>query len=384
MLTIRVGELFAEVCADNATSSTQSGIWFLPKKSLSDGIKAKLGDSDQVQLQLFFRPDALPKDRFLEKKVATVVTSGFEGMFAEAIEHKGLPASNDLIFGVSERIDSFGKVTKAVDISACTLIAEKLKMMKVSEVIVASINSDLNADNRNQLSTFFRDQGFKVFSSSSSETGEFCRWTKLIEEVQWSHLIEDLDEQLTELKKSVSFSYVRINDVKVSSATFFAGLDIFWLSGNGSKISALLDAQPSDIVEPGFFDAPEFRHYPANQRNGPLLLGKSMRPTALDLFLLEDRALEIDGSVAAQFDRMKSRIEEALVVMSKAHEGTSRIDGVKVVNDTLNIFVTALASEIKSLGLNETLKITGPLASVVVKHLKQIDVNLNCELGAKK
>lgn len=376
LLTIRVGELFAEVC-----DSPNNARWFLPKKSLADGIKEKvtLADFDELQLQLFVRPDALPTDRFSENKVAAVVTSGFEGLFAQALEQRGLPAANEYIFGVGERIDSSGKSLKPIDLKECELISQKFKLMNISEVVIASINSDLNFDHQNQLASFFRDQGFKVFSSASKEAGELSRWTQLIEAVQWNHLIEDLEEQLTEIKKNASVNFVRLSELK-DAATFYAGLDVFWLSAGDKPI--LLDAQPSDIVEPGFFDAPEFRHFPSNQRNGPLLLGKSMRPTALDLFLLDERTLEIDGLNTSQFDRMKSRIEEALVVMSKAQQGTSRIDGAKVANDTLNIFITALTAEIKNFNLKEKIRITGPLAPVVFKHLKQLDSNSNFELEA--
>lgn len=379
-LTIRVGELFAEAY----DSSTPIARWFLPKKPLADGLKekTKLTDYDQLTFELLYRPDALPTDRFTEKKVAAVVTAGFEGMLAQTFEQKNLPVSNDLIFGVTERIGPKGEVLKSVDQTELSLISEKLKLIKITEVIVASLNSDLKQENQNAVASFFRDQGFKVFTSDSSEAGEHVRWTKLIEQVQWRHLVEDLESQLEEIAKSATLKFTHLDDLKHKTPTLYAGLDIFWLAGLENK-SLLLESQPNDVVEVGFFDAPEFRHLPSNQRNGPLLLGKSLRPTALDLFLLDDPALEIDGLVAANFDRSRSRIEEALVIMSKAQQGNTRLEGAKVANDTLNIFVGALASEMKSLSRGEMIGVDGPLASLVIKHVKQIDSTLKCELGAK-
>lgn len=378
-LSIRVGELFAEAY----DSSNAIARWFLPKKPLADGLKekTKLSDFDELTFELLYRPDALPTDRFTEKKMAAVVTAGFEGLLAQAFEQKSLPVSNDLIFGVAERIGPKGEISKTVDQAELSLISEKLKLMKITEVVVASLNSDLNKENQNAVASFFRDQGFKVFNSESSSAGEISRWTKLIEKVQWRHLVEDIEEQLTEISKSAKVSFKLIDELKHTSPTFYAGLDLFWLAGlEGTTV--LLESQPNDVVEPGFFDAPEFTHLPAMQRSGPLLLGKSLRPTALDLFLLDDSSLEIDGLVAANFDRSRSRIEEALVIMSKGQQSQTRIEGAKVANDTLNIFVSALASELKNLAQSRVITVKGPLAKLVIKHLKQIDSTLKCELGA--
>ncbi len=384
-LSIRVGELFAEAYDSSAPIAQPLARWFLPKKSLADGLKekTKLSEFDQLHFELLYRPDALPTDRFTEKKVAAVVTSGFEGMLAQTFEQKNLPLSNDLIFGISERIGPKGEVLKNVEPAELALISEKLKLMKITEVVVASINSDLNRENQNSLLTFFRDQGFNSFASESAAVGEHVRWAELIEQVQWRHLVEDLESQLAEIAKSATLTFKLIDELKQKTPTLYAGLDIFWLAGleNGSL---LLESQPNDVVEPGFFDTPEFKHLPALQRNGPLLLGKSLRPTALDLFLLDDPTLEIDGLVTANFDRSRSRIEEALVIMSKAQQGTTRLEGAKVANDTLKIFVGALAAELKSLSRDEMIRVDGPLAPLVIKHVKQIDSTLKCELGSKK
>lgn len=384
-LTIRVGELFAEAYDSSTPIGRPMARWFLPKKPLADGLKEKtnLSDFDQLNFELLYRPDALPTDRFTDKKVAAVVTAGFEGMLAQTFEQKNLPVSNDLIFGVSERIGPKGEISKPVDQAELALISEKLKLIKVSEVLVSSINSDLNRENQNAVAAFFRDQGFKVFTSDSTEAGEHVRWTKLIEQVQWRHLVEDLELQLTEVAKTATLKFTHIDDLKHKTPVLYAGLDIFWLAGLAKK-SMLLESQPNDVVEPGFFDAPEFRHLPALQRNGPLLLGKSLRPTALDLFLLDDPTLEIDGLVTANFDRSRSRIEEALVIMSKAQQGHTRLEGAKVANDTLNIFVGALAAEMKSHSQGEMIRVDGPLAHLVIKHVKQIDSTLKCELGTQK
>ncbi len=377
-LTIRVGELFAEAY----DSSTPIARWFLPKKPLADGLKekTKLSEFDQLNFELLYRPDALPTDRFTDKKVAAVVTSGFEGLFAQAFEQKSLPLTNDSIFGVSERTGPKGEISKAVDPAELNLLSEKMKLMKISEVAVASINSDLNKENQNAVASYFRDQGFKVFTSESTHAGELARWSELIEQVQWRHLVEDLESQLAEIAKTATLNFKLIEELTHNAPTFYAGLDIFWLAGL-DKRSVLLESQPNDIVEPGFFDAPEFRHLPALQRSGPLLLGKSLRPTALDLFLLDDPSLEIDGLVTANFDRSRSRIEEALVTMSKAQQNQTRLEGAKVANDTLNIFVSALASELKNLAHTQTIRVHGPLATLVIKHLKQIDSSLKFEIG---
>lgn len=145
-------------------------------------------------------PETLTVDsRYLEKildaklggTVAQVVTSGFETwpVLRQPIlpnrfdpnPHRQEPlASQDLIFGLSERLDTTGKVLSPVNLQELEFIHSKLKLMGVKRVCVNLLFAQKNPQHQDQVAHFFKEHGFEVFAAHRPQESkdEMPSWRK--------------------------------------------------------------------------------------------------------------------------------------------------------------------------------------------------------------
>lgn len=173
--SLNLGPSFAELCAKDFYIHS-----YLPKENLlSIFQKLKNAFPEQNFEKLII------SCRYLEKiyqtklggSVAQLVTMGFETwpalrqplltphFVAHPTRSEAL-ASQDLIFGVPERIDSEGKIIKPIDLAALEFIHAKLKMMNVTKVCVNLLFANKNPSHQIKVIEYFTAQGFDVFCAS--------------------------------------------------------------------------------------------------------------------------------------------------------------------------------------------------------------------------
>lgn len=185
---LSLGPSFAELCV----SSSFSYRAYLPKENLNACFQ-KIRDKYPGQ-----KIDRLIVScRYLEKifetklggSVAQLVTSGFETwpVIRQPISPeyfvthpaRGEPlASQELIFGIPERINFKGEIIKPLDLNALEFIAAKLKMMEIKKVCINLLFSSVNAIHQDQVKSYFLEKGFDIFCAPrpASSRDEVSAW----------------------------------------------------------------------------------------------------------------------------------------------------------------------------------------------------------------
>ncbi len=192
---LSLGPSFAELCVTSSKETTagskKSPLFqsraYLPKENLSACFQ-KLKDHFSAGGSGESKAEPIEKItvscRYLEKifetklggSVAQVLTSGFETwpvlrqpvnpdhFVTHPLRAEPL-ASQEHIFGITERINAKGEVLKAVDPQSLEFIASKLKLMEIKKVCVNLLFAGQNPEHQEQVKNYFVEQGFEVFCS---------------------------------------------------------------------------------------------------------------------------------------------------------------------------------------------------------------------------
>ena len=194
-LSVSLGSSFAEFALLESERPRRSLAFqrcYLPSEPLTTNLRQFLSANQQ------YRPiKALISSRRLEKildtrlggSVAQVVTKGFENwpLLRQPVSNphfdifpsRGEPlASQDLIFGVNERIGAEGQIIQAISIDQLQEIASQLKLLDVERVCVNFLFANKNPSHWQQACEFFRQKEFRVFSSPIIGNDEMLTWRK--------------------------------------------------------------------------------------------------------------------------------------------------------------------------------------------------------------
>lgn len=428
-LGLWIGDFFAELRGDRLVASPKGSTnssattrvrWSLSRKSLGDGIKEALAGLDGGTIRVALaRPIRLKRERRAAEPsaAACLVTAGFETWLRanSSFETPSLswqpsrisPAlPEDRIFGIAERTLANGSLRTALGIEELEFLVAKFELLKVKNVAICFVNSKVNPEHEMQAAKFFRERGFRVAVSHSftNETDERARWSTTIEAAVAEPRIQEVKEQLkTALgldddgnpsgENAWRLEFVgnagtiawtnadatALNDSE--SATLktalpkglglYLGLERFYLvdSRSGQTVVDELSLQPTQPLSFGALAFPMAAREELGYEPGPMLFGKSHKPTVIDLLAMRDRLpTPLDGFDGLVSERMRPRINESVLMLGKLvpknekEERPRTVDASEIAHDLEAIFLERLAGTLALKGAQGDVVLLGPLA----------------------
>ncbi len=337
---LQVGLSFADLGLFENKTLKAHRRFYLPQEPLGAALK-KFWLENGTPEKLFVSSRFLEKilDAKLGGTVAQVVTSGFETW--AILRQPVLPdrfdikpyrqeplASQELIFGLSERIDHQGHVVKPVEISELEFINSKLKLMGVKRVCVNLLFSHQNPTHQEQVAKYFLEQGFEVLAATRCENSsdEMPAWRRNVINAclsgAFSEHLEDIKKSWPDHEVQISFlsrtgegfvedknqiagslfswTHVLAESLKnQADQVLYLGLESwslistkhkaeYWKSPWGlieGKIPLLhqLDVQPTQEVSSGFWGGIQFSKKELGYEPGPMAFGRALKPTVFDV-----------------------------------------------------------------------------------------------------
>ncbi len=462
-LGVNLGPSFADLCLIDTTRPTLPLAYrrsYTPSESITGSIHQFLLNNAQYKPEKAIVASSL-LEKILDTKlggtVAQVVTRGFENwaFLRQTLQHKYFElqpqrtealASQDLIFGITERVNAFGENLKDIDLSELEVITSKLKLMKAERVCVNFLFSGKNPTHQKEVTQYFVNNGFEVFSAPSqtenlssyqnevaleyadeilvwrknllnaSLSGSFkeirseiilgCEGFLTAEQIDFldgdsSHFIEDNSRIASSLfgpTRALSDFY------KNSSQVLVLGLERWfilkpkirktqWLSPWGPLAGEVPDIQdlkiqPTSALIVDEYEQLNFSSEVLGFQPGPIILGRALKPTLLDLLHLHNshstqgiqaHTLEeilpiIQTSGLAKF---KDTLQAMLRNTSSAN---TKIE--TVIQDLVNFLIDQIGLHILLERENPKSPVlcTGALAPMLIPHLKKRWAEINWEL----
>ena len=334
---LTLGASFAELCAIDSRGKTLfSQRSYLPKEPLKNLFMAfqKTCATKSINLNVNLR--ALQKifGTRLGGSVAQIVTSGFETwpVLRQPLIHQDFTmtphrteplASQELIFGLPERVSCRGETIKNLDRESLEFISAKLKLMNVERVCLNLLFQHLNETNFRIAHDFFTAEGFQVFSQTRPETSrdEVTAWRTNILNACLAGTFQEIDEELREVLRGLEYDfriqYLRSDKTLTTEPlnclaetvmgwssllpetrdVLFLGMEKWsyiraqkldrWKSPWGSvevshRDQQDLSIQPTSLLEKDFYNQVSWTHE-ATFEPGPMSFGRSQKPLWIDL-----------------------------------------------------------------------------------------------------
>lgn len=424
---ISIGPSFVEITLaemDKTISSTiQSQRFYLPQEPLAQALKKFFSNLDIKPQKFFIASRYLEKifDTKLGGSVAQVVTHGFEDwpLLRQPLKsnrYKAQPsrqealASQELIFGLNERMDNNGKVLKALDIADLEFIASKLKLMEVKRVCVNLLFANANPDHQNQTTKYLTEQGFEVFCVNRETTSndEIPAWRQNILNACLAGTFSELKEEIEKALETSGFDKTQIHYAdgtgvffkedhnKLTSSLFawadslnrhfkkektvlYLGLESWYLLHphrhfphwespwgmleTSSPWLKKLETQPTLEIQNDFFGGIGFGKKELGFEPGPMSFGRSLKPSAFDV-LAETLDLKLPQINANGKTKMKSY----LTTLMKNRSEISGLSPTELLNKLLNQLVFQLLSEVSFEAADSEIVLAGYFA----EHLKPL------------
>jgi N-methylhydantoinase A len=389
---LSLGPSFAELCAINlpgskASKAAPSPIFthrsYLPKENLKDLLR-KLAeatpncDFSQINVSLRALEKIFPTR--LGGSVAQIVTTGFEtwpwlrqplseAHFSMSTSRSEPLASQDLIFGLNERVNSQGQLLQNVDLEQLLEISERLKKSEISKVCLNFLFSQLNPTNEDRAKSFLQEQGFEVFCRTrvKKSLDEVIAWRTNILNACLSGTFLEMDRELKEALvltfpgQEIAIKYVNseaqleANPLQNITGILFGwsavapnsepilnlGLEKWhwilpdmstrWHSPWGAveiphRNSQTLSIQPTSLLEQNFFHQVSWGDEQGFEP-GPMSFGRSQKPLLTDLLFQHlPKAREcFTTSIAASGE---SRFLDSLHLIQKTSGSSHLLEGL--------------------------------------------------------
>jgi N-methylhydantoinase A len=405
---------------------------------LGSAIKKCLEQFDQNDIEKIERIQVSSRflDRILQSKlggtVAQVITKGFENwsvvrqpalthFFNLQSDRQDPLASQDLIFGVPERVSASGQVLKSIDMTDLEPIAEKLKMMNIQRVVINFLHSSKNSENQNKAIQFFKSKGFQVFSlprTAKEFDDEIPHWKENLlnaclfgsfqehrEEIQkgfgckpeqiyfwthkgqffqndpnhifsslygWTHLLtrtcESSKSQVLWLDLE---NWFVISPQKTESQIATAWGPVNWDGPQFYK----LRIQPTQTLEPHFSGGLAASATEVGFEPGPMILGRGLRPTVFDALYVE-ADLQYPLSTAQGLEKWKSTMKTYL----RGSEELKNLAPEKFVKKWVQGLCHQISDDLKLHCGEKHFEVTGYFAEFFYPHLKKADPHLSFRL----
>lgn len=428
---LSIGESFAELLAYSAdpTEPSYQNRWYLPRKSLADGLKESLkalefSDTTEASIRLTVVTSAV--ERILSqnqgRSPAVLVNTGFESgiqivdqfttpKFSFRAERSTLPVEKDFIFGVTGRIAADGSEQIPLQLEDLEQIAAKLELLKTKDVAIVFLHSSRNPQHEIQASQFLRERGFRTFMSH--EMGEENKVRLTIEAAfAESAVIEEKEEIEAALKPVVKewrvfgrnglhawndYSAPIIRDGMKNALSQFAasvgsealvlhcGLDEFAVYDR-SSFTTSRRIRPTQLIVHGSWPFPYLGEASCDFAPGPMLFGKSQMLAAIDTLFVCDHLKEIQGFSPLVSERSRSRILEALFTLAKSSDTAAKRppEPNAVAKSLVRAFVEQVAVKLQLSEFTKSgtkVQLIGPLAETMQPLLaeRRPDLKFVCE-----
>ncbi len=332
---LSIGRSFAElfVCENESVRFVKR--FYMPSESLSTHLKKTLDELENIS-QLTVSSRRLEKifATKLGGSVAQVVTSGFQSwpVFRQPTHPRHFEispsrfeplASQDLIFGVTERIDSTGAVTQALAITELEFISQKLKMNGTKRICINFLHSNINSCHQEEARKYFIEQGFQVFSRKRPTTSydEMPSWRVNLLNACLAGSFEDLTSELQEVTTAPVY-FLNGNGASFSNSSEEVASSLFawaecltrdlhfhseillldlenwsWISTKNRNSNwespwgivdldhpqvKLLKVQPTDELQIDFTGCLGFSNENLGYEPGPMSFGRGLKPLVFD------------------------------------------------------------------------------------------------------
>ncbi len=291
--------------------------------------------------------------------VAQVVTKGFENWLSLHQQNKkenlftlkSPPdlSSADMIFPVSEKIDSDGKVQIPLDVSVLSELIADLKKKEAKRVCLNLVNSEKNASHRDQIKKVLEENLFEVFDPLDlGAESDVTTWRSSLIEASltgtFNEMKSEIIEALSPFAAAGSIHFISNNHAKKKSTrNILSGLsaledaffdfaktetslpdqfdvlhlglenfsvwlneDSFWKSPWGqtslkTKKRIDLKVQPTNSFQLNIFDEVEISQVEESFEPGPMCLGRGKIPCIYDILNSELVAPELLKKIKDSF-----------------------------------------------------------------------------------
>ncbi|MES2964800.1 MAG: hydantoinase/oxoprolinase N-terminal domain-containing protein [Bdellovibrionota bacterium] len=435
-LGLWVGDSFAEIRGKDFSR------WFLPKKSLSEGIKEALRaiEDREVGGELVFASSRTESalERRQGSQPALFVTSGFESWARTArhsrrtgpvlsVERAWTPVPEDNVFGIDERISVDGKIEKPLKMEELEFLVGKLELLKVKDVALGFRHSSANPEHERQAAAYLREKGFRVSASHEMPSvgkSEAKAWTHASEAAYVESVVrEDVEsirsaldaEGASSWKISAWTSRGLSNDPAAFTASglrggtsraiggglsggkesdrktaLIFGLEDFQIVDASTSVenaqSRTLAVQPTCQIATELWPFPVWTAVDRGFEPGPMLFGKSHQLTFLDVLFVQGR---LTTAIDAFSDRIQEksapRILEALFTVGKhlAEPGRRIADAKTIAADLERAAIERIAIDLAVHPAKTKIALLGPLAPILAPLLAKRRPDLTFDVEAK-
>jgi len=426
------GESFAEFSAISDSSVKNPPVhhrWYLPKQNLVEGLKKILSENNMAgsTIHLASGLAQLIMKRRAGASIALLVTSGFENWpkLRQPLRESRLSLSprrttpllsDDLIFGINERVAADGEVLSVTPDEELEFLSQKLELMEIKNVVIGFLNSQKNSANEKKAADFFRLKNFEVSCSHELENSnnEVARWWRAVLTSYVGPAFKELEETLKPLEEQfqVKFKFVSAEGDSFSDEPrkyFTSALAQLTCLANASGKKVLWDGilhfglesfqfiepdrvnkiwnsdfgpvalttpefsklriQPTQIVDPQSVASLFARSQESGFEPGPMLLGRGLRATFLDLVYLENSLLPIQGLSEWIHPDSQNKIRQSLSTLFKGHFSRDHSPSEILQDNCVSILAQDISQKLSTKDKSRILCL-GPLAPTMVPLLQ--------------
>ncbi len=352
--------------------------------------------------------------------------------FTTRPERNSFLLDHELIFGVQERTNASGHIEKLLDENELEFLVSKLALHEIKNVAICFLHSNRNAENEKRSAAYLTAKGFQVFLSSAVQTSstggpkpptakksdEKSRfWSAIYNAYASRYYLEILTAVQAELQKvlkpeatvkfgphdladvlamkvpplETAFSFTNFVSQNFARTTplFYCGIEDFLFFRPHTELvheysvpTGALAFEHSPFVRPqiqpltrlgrGFFSEFTLTSERITLDPGPILFGRGLAPTLLDLLLMQDKSEPVSGIKEKIQDRGRTRLTEALAVYARNMADSTHLSGSELAEQIVKMAGESWRYEIlQHLPQHHLVGLTlcGPLAHRVQKYL---------------
>lgn len=430
---LNISPSFAEISLMQGPQLLAQRRFYLPADPLSAALSSLFTDlgvsPDELRISSRFLRRVL--DTKLGGTVAQVVTSGFEtwpvirqchrNRHFELLPKRQEPlASQELIFGVNERISSNGEVVTPLSLDELEQVAAKLKLTDVKRVVINFLFANKNPSHQKQAIDFFKEQGFIVFSNNRllNSADEVPAWrlnilnaclvgtfqdlkstiTKAIPHLSeekilfinsegnlfsddvdqvtsshfgHAHLIQNLGQNKPVLYLGIDYWYLILPETEKSWQSLWGPIEI-----NKPKTFEC-NIQPSTEISGHPFYGFNFSENDIGFEPGPISFGRALRLTVFDILNIR---YNLESSFGIKQIGQPQKARDSLQAMVKNTQSVSDYDVDQVVSDLTETVLHDLALTINLQTDASEIVLVGPWSQVLYSDLQKRVANKKLDL----
>jgi hypothetical protein len=429
LVGLNVGISFAEVALWRDESLIATRRFYLPSEPVNIHLSKFLQEYQAIPDQVIVASRYIEKvlDSRLGGTVAQIVTKGFETWpilrqpplsqhFALTPARQAPLASQELIFGLSARMNHKGEEIQPVSTQELENILAQFKALGVKRVCVNLLFAQMNSAHQRQVADFFKTQGFEVFASAraGSSMDEMPAWRRNLLNACLSGVFQEHFEEIAKAIESAggrrdcicfTNSYGKLfhqDPEQVASSLFgwchavandiddkhqailHLGLESFYLIEKGNiqslwksqwgPIEATtenhfrLSIQPTLEVKNNAVDGLTFGDVNLGYEPGPVCFGRGLRPMVVDLVCLKEK-LELPQVQ----DKAIPKLRDLLMTIFRNHQETgTRISPQQLEKDLIGVLNHRVTLEVALKTKHKNILVSGFFARRALSQLQDL------------